>query len=195
MRLFFAVALVLSMTGSETERALALARARDGDRQQFHSRYIINLPGPIVSQIEVVTEFRRLVIIAEEHVLRGDLMFTRGVRAAGEALAPTRGKVTLKAQVRFGPMNTFIESPPYGMAIRAGAAGDNVPLEPIVSQLTPQFSVPFRTREGKTLSSLIGATIEAGVPTARFGQGTWVIAVTLDGKEIDRCAVDFSRLD
>ena len=199
MRLLVAIALgsllVSPMGGADIERAQALARARDTERQQFHSRYVINLLDPVVTQIEVVTEFRRLVIIAEEHVLRGDWMFTRSVRAAGEALASTRGKITLKAQVRFSPMNTFIESPPYGMAISAGAAGDNVPLEPIVSQLTPQFSVPFRTREGKTLSSLIGATIEAGVPTARFGQGTWVIAVTLDGKEIDRCAVDFSRLD
>ena len=152
MRLTVAVALVLSMTGTETERALALARARDSERQQFHRRYIVDLPGPIVSQIEVVTEFRRLVIVAEEHVLRGDWMFTRSVRAAGEALAPTRGKVTLKAQVRFSPMNTFIQSPPYGMAISAGAPGANVPLEPVVTQLTPQFSVPFRTRESKTLS-------------------------------------------
>ena len=29
-----------------------------------------------------VTDFRRLVIIAEEHVLRGDWMFTRGLRSA-----------------------------------------------------------------------------------------------------------------
>jgi hypothetical protein len=165
MRLIFAVALVLSMSGTETERALALARARDGERQQFHRRYVIDLSDPVVSQIEVVTEFRRLVIIAE---------------------------VTLKAQVRFSPMNTFIEAPPYGMAIGAGA---NAPLEPVVTQLMPQFSVPFRTREGKTLSSLIGATLEASIATSRFGQGTWVIAVTLDGKEIARTPVDFSRLD
>jgi hypothetical protein len=78
------------------------------------------------------------------------------------------------------------------MAIAAGAAA---PLEPVVTQLTPQFSVPFRTREGKTLSSLIGATIEGAVPTPRFGQGTWVIAVTLDGKEVAHAPVDFSRLD
>ena len=51
MRLLFAVALVLSMSGTETERALALARARDADRQQFHRRYLIDLTGPVVSQI------------------------------------------------------------------------------------------------------------------------------------------------
>jgi hypothetical protein len=192
MRLIFAVALVLSMSGTETERALALARARDSERQQFHRPYVIDLPGPVVSQIEVVTEFRRLVIIAEEHVLRGDWMFTRSVRAAGEALASTRGKITLKAQVRFSPMNSFIESPPYGMAIGAGASA---PLEPVVSQLTPQFSVPFKMRDGRTLSSLIGATLEASVATPRIGQGAWIIAVTLDGKEIARTTVDFSHLD
>jgi hypothetical protein len=192
MRLISAVALVLSMSGTETERALALARARDGERQQFHRPYIVDLPGPVVSQIEVVTEFRRLVIIAEEHVLRGDWMFTRSPRAAGEALASTRGMVTLRAQVRFSPLNTFIESPPYGLAMGAGAAA---PLEPVVTRLTPQFSVPFRTRDGRTLTSLIGATLEASVAAPRIGQGTWVIAVTLDGKEVARTMVDFSHLD
>src|SRR5579871_6065339 len=101
MRLAFAVALVISMSGSDIERALALARGRDADRQQFHSRYVFNLTDPAVTQVEVVTDFRRLEQIAEDHVLRGDWIFTRGVRAGEEALAPTRGTVTLRAQVRF----------------------------------------------------------------------------------------------
>src|SRR5215831_20530968 len=102
------VLLVSPMGGPDIERALSLARARDADRQQFHRRYLVDLPGPAVTQIEIITEFRRLVIIAEEHVLRGDSMFTRGLRAAEEAIKPVRGIVTIKAQVRFNPLNTFI---------------------------------------------------------------------------------------
>jgi hypothetical protein len=193
MRLLLAVALVLSMSGTETERALALARARDADRQQFHRRYLIDLAGPVVSQVEVVTEFRRLVIIAEEHVLRGDWMFTRSPRAAGEALAPTRGLITLKAQVRFNPLNTFIESPPYTLTMGATSAGS--PLAALDTALMPEYSVAFKARDGRNLSSLLGARLEANIAADRIGQTARSIGVALDGKEVARTTVDFGRLD
>jgi len=178
--------LVSPMDGADIERALSIARARDGERQQFHRRYVIDLPGQIVTQIEVITEFRRLVIIAEEHVLRGDWMFTRGRREAEDALKPLRGVVTLKAQVRFNPMNTFIDSPKYVLAV-----GDDV----VDTQLTPQYSVPFKARDGKTLSSLIGVGLEASMPARGLAQSVKAISVMLDGRAAGRTTYDFSKLD
>ncbi len=193
MRLLAALALIVSMSAGEIERAQALARARESERRQFHSRYVFNLQDPVVSQIEVVTEFRRLVIIAEDHVLRGDWMFTRGLRAAEEALAPARGLLTLKAQVRFNPMNTYVDAPPYALA--TGLLVGNVQLRNLDTQLTPQFSVPFKTRDGRTLSSFLGANLEATIPSDAIGQTTQAIAVTLNGKEVARTTVDFARID
>lgn len=193
MRLLSAVALVLSMSSTDIERAQALARARDSERQQFHHRYLIDLPGPTVTQIEVTTEFRRLVMMAEEHVLRGDWMFTRSVRAGQEAIAPMRGLITIKAQVRFNPLNTFIQAPPYLLALGSGAA--NVPVEALDTQVTPQFSSPVKTKDRRTLSSLVGATLEATIAAGRVGQTTQTIAVMLDGKETARTAVDFAHLE
>jgi len=193
MRLLFAVALVLSMSSAEIERAQAVARARDSERQRFHARYVINLPDPVVPRFEVVTEFRRLVIIAEDHVLRGDWMFTRSVRAAEDALAATRGMITIKAQVRFNPMNTFIESPPYALAIGAPSAGAS--LEGVSTTRSPQYSVPFKTNDGRTLSSLLGVGLEANIGADRIGQTARTIGVMLDGKELARTIVDFASLD
>ena len=193
MRLLFAVALVLSMSSGEIERAQAVARSRDSERQRFHARYLINLPDPVVPQFEVVTEFRRLVIIAEDHVLRGDWMFTRSVRAAEDALSATRGMITIKAQVRFNPMNTFIESPAYTLAI--GAPSTGAPLESVSTTLSPQYSVPFKTNDGRTLSSLLGVGLEASIGTNRIGQTARTIGVMLDGKDLARTVVDFARLD
>ena len=197
MRLLIAVALgsllISPMGGADIERAQALARARDSERQQFHARYLINLTGPVVPQIEVITEFRRLVIIAEEHVLRGDWMFTRSIRAAEDALGATRGIITIKAYVRFSPLNTFIAPPAYALAI--GGPARNSPLEGVDTQLTPQYSVPFRTPDQKTLSSLIGVSLATNVGADRIGQEARGIAVTLDGKEVVRATVDFGRLD
>lgn len=178
--------LVSPMDGADIERALSIARGRDAERQQFHRRYVLDFPDKIVTQIEVITEFRRLVIIAEDHVFRGDWMFTRGRRAAEDALKPLRGVVTLKAQVRFNPLNTFIASPPYALAV-----GDDV----IDTQLTPQYSVPFKARDGRTLSSLIGVGLEASIPASRLGQGVKTIGVMLDGQPAGRTTYDFSKLD
>jgi len=186
-----AVALVLSMGANDIERSLALARARDAERQQFHSRYIFNLTHPAITQIEVITDFRRLVIIGEEHVMRGDSMFTRGVRAGDQALAPTRGMLTIRAQLRFSPLNTFAALPDYTLAVGAPSGR----LIPVDTHATPQFSTPFKNRQGKTLSSLIGATLESDIPSADIGQTLRPVAVTLDDKEVVRVPIDFSRLE
>jgi hypothetical protein len=192
MRLAFAVALVVAMGGTDIERALTLARGRESERQQFHKRYLIDLADPVVPQIEVITEFRRLVIVAEEHVLRGDWMFTRGTRAAIDALAPTRGLITIRAQVRFNPLNTFIEPPAYALAI---GTGTGAPLERIDTQQTPQYSTPFKARDGKTLSSLTGVGLEITMAASRIGQTTRTVGVMLDARDIVHTPVDFAKLD
>lgn len=186
-----AVALVVSMSGNDMERALSIARARDTERQQFHSRYLFNLTDPTVTQFEIVTEFRRLVLIAEDHVFRGDWMFTRGLRAAEQALAPSRGMLTIRAQVRLNPLNTFIAAPNYELAIGTPAGV----LVPVDTQLTPQFSTPFKNRQGKTSTSLLGATVESTVPSEEIGQTSRLVAVTLDGKVVARITVEFKSLD
>ena len=120
-------------------------------------------------------------------------MFTRSLRAAEDALAPARGVITLNAQLRFSPLNTFIDPPGYALALCGVSA--NGAVAGLVTQVMPQYSVPFKTRDNRTLTSLIGARLEATVDVARIGQTSHAIAVTLDGKEITRTAVDFRRLD
>jgi hypothetical protein len=195
MRLLVAVALgsllIPALTGADIERAMALGRARDADRQQFHRAYVFDLPGPVVTQVEVITEFRRLVIIAEEHVQRGDWMFTRGIRAAQDALGSARGMLIVKAQVRFSPLNTFIEPPPYTIAM----SGSSTAMDVLDTQVTPQYSVPFKTKDKKTLSSLLGATLETTVEARRVGQGARTVAVLLAGKETGHTVIDFRQLE
>ncbi|HVZ36944.1 MAG TPA: hypothetical protein VG963_31175 [Polyangiaceae bacterium] len=195
MRLLAAAALgsllVSTLTGTDIERALALSRARDAERQQFHHRYVFDLHGADVTQIEIVTEFRRLVMIGEDHVLRGDSMFTRGVRAAQDALAPSRGMVTIKAQVRFNPLNTYIEPPPYTIAI---GAAPNGALQPIDTQIAAQYSSPVKVN-GRELSSLTGATLQSTIEATRIGQTTRSVAVVLGGNTVAGTVVDFSHLD
>jgi hypothetical protein len=193
VRLLLPFALVLSMSGSEIERAQQVARGRDSERQQFHRRYVFDLKDDTVTQLEVITEFRRLVLISEEHIFRGDWLFTRSVRSGEQALAPTHGLTTIRATVRFNPLNTFIAPPAYLLAMSTGVAG-SVP-SVLETTVTPQMSVPFKARDGKMLSSMVGATLEANLPSTELGQLTRVLTVILDGKEIARATVEFGKLD
>jgi hypothetical protein len=192
VRLLLSFALVLSMSPSEIERAQQTARSRVSEREQFHRRYVFDLRDATVTQVEVITEFRRLVLITEEHIFRGDWMFSRGARSAEQALAPSRGMVTIRAVVRFNPLNTYITPPPYLLALGADAAGGVPAL--LETQVTPHYSAPFKAR-GKTLSSLTGATLEADVGSVQLGQVSRIVAVVLEGRELARTAVEFGRLD
>jgi hypothetical protein len=191
VRLLLSFALVLSMSNTEIERAQQVARGRESERQQFHRRYVVDLPDATVTQLEVVTEFRRLVLITEEHILRGDWLFSRSVRSAEQALMPFRGVVIIRGNIRLNPLNTYIAPPPYVVAV-GGPAGE--PLVAVDTRLTSQFSAPFKAR-GKTITSLVGATFEAAVPASQFSQNPRTVAVSLEGKELARTLIDFSRLD
>ena len=118
-------------------------------------------------------------------------MFTRGLRAAEQALASSRGMLTIRAQVRLNPLNTFITAPDYELAIGTPSGV----LVPVDTQLTPQFSTPFKNRQGKTITSLTGATLESTLPSEEVGQTSRPVAVTLDGKVVARITVEFNRLE
>lgn len=191
MRLLLLFGLVLSVSGTEVERAQQLARSRESERQQFHRRYLVDLPDATVTQFEVITEFRRLVLLTEEHILRGDWLFSRGTRAAEQALMPFRGLVVIRSTIRFNPLNNYVTPPPYALAVGDPAAPS---LAAIDTRVTPQFSTPFKQR-GKTVTSLLGATLEADAHAAELGQTKRRLAVVFDGREIARTTIDFAQLD
>ena len=199
MRIAIAIALVATMTGAEIERAQQVARSRDGERAQFHHRYVFDLKGDTVTQIEVITEFRRLVLTTEEHLRLGDQMFSRGLREAEAAMASTRGLVTFRSKLRFHPLNTYADVPPYKIALGSAASSAaplaTSPLTAIDTQATGESSQPFKDRGGKNTVALLGATLQADVQASRIGQGVRPLGIVLDGQEVARIPVDFGHLD
>jgi hypothetical protein len=199
MRAAIAIALVATMGGAEIERAQQVARSRESERAQFHSRYVFDLKGDTVIQIEVVTEFRRLVLTTEEHLRLGDQMFSRGVREAEAAMAPTRGLVTFRSKIRFHPLNTYADVPPFKIALGPAASTAtslaSSPLTPIDTHANGESSQPFKDAGGKRVVALLGATLQADIPAVRIGPASRPLGVMLDGREIARVPVDFGRLD
>jgi hypothetical protein len=191
MRIVTAIAMVVTLTGSQLERAQQTARGRDSERAQFHGRYVFKPVNDTVIQIEVVTEFRRLVLITEQHLLAGDQMFSRGEREARAALAPMRDLVTLKAQLRFHPQNAYATVPDFKIALGEAPSGGLT--NQLATKITGDTAPPPKNPRERT--TFTGAVLEASLGSAQIGQATVPVGVVLDGRELARAVVDFGRLD
>lgn len=178
--------LVTPMSRAAIERALALARwpATDADRARFHEQYVARVAtatdptrAVAVDTIEVVTEFRRMELIAEAHARLNDL-FARGgaIQEAEQALQPYRGRLSVIAHVRFA-----LASP--SLPDVAVVFADPAP-RPI-----SESPVPFYT-EGV----ITGIDAEAVFAAAGVGETTRTVVVLVDRRPIARAAFDFRTL-
>jgi hypothetical protein len=98
--------------------ALNLGRSHDDALfEAFNKGYELS-PGGIIDRAEVITEFRRAVLIVREHAQQGEFGF--GPRELAKALAPDPGLVTFIVQVRLHPLNIFMGPPAYDLYISTG---------------------------------------------------------------------------
>jgi hypothetical protein len=136
---FRAIALlVLALAGSSPQPAeyppwfrdaIELGRTQDDALfAAFNKGYSLS-PSGIIDSTEVITEFRRAVLIVREHALLGG--FTFGPAELAKALAPYRGQVTFVVQVRLNPMNTFTAAPPYDLYVSTGPTTPPIPAKPL----------------------------------------------------------------
>ncbi len=91
--------------------ALNLGRTHDQALYDAFSAGYRLTPSGVVDSVEVITEFRRAVLIVRERALQGEYSFTANDLAS--ALTPYRGLVTFIAQVRLHPLNTYAGPPEY----------------------------------------------------------------------------------
>jgi hypothetical protein len=184
-----APALQLSLDRDLIERALQVARGSDEARARFHDLYIVHLQDPLVEQIEIVSEFRRVVLIAEDHLRAGDWMFARSAARADAALAPWRGVVTLIARLRFNPLNVYVSVPDYAIVLGGGDGA----LAAVRTERTPLLSESGSKRQ--TVRVIVGAIIESRFDAGAIAQSTRDVRVVLDGTTVAHAEVDFGRLE
>lgn len=178
-------ALKIDITLADIERALTIARGREGERAEFHARYIQRINTPFVERAEVISEFRRVVLIAEEQIARGDRLFAYSTTKAHDALQVFRRRISIRAQVRFHPQNNYVTLPPVTMALAGNAdALIGVTRDPVYAFAEPGTSAP-----------LMGAVVEGSFNAASIGQARREFVITLDGKELGRVSFDFAAID
>jgi hypothetical protein len=154
--------------------ALRLGRTSDQALYDaFNAGYQLAPAGPVASA-EIITEFRRAVLIVRDHANQGEYGFTE--RDLEHAIAPYRGLVTIVVEIRLNPLNTFINAPPYTLYIRTGPS--TKPLLPRNFERTALFGVPM-ARPG---SPLTGVRLSAAFSVADIESAAAPSAMVLDDK-------------
>ena len=178
-------ALDVALSQEDIERALAMARGSEAERTRFHSRYLFSINDATVTQLEVITEFRRFVITAEERLRQGDWMFAQGTRAAETLLAPRRGQMTIVARLRFNPLNVYVSVPAFEISLG---------VQPLDTRTTAQYAPPMSGQKNTT-TSLVGALLETDFAAAAVGQMARPVSVRLNDKELARAMIDFAHIE
>jgi hypothetical protein len=184
---FFVVLVLTALGPADIERALTIGKDGDAARARFHAAYVASPETPDIERVEVVTEFRRVVLAQEEHIRRGDHMFS--ARQARAEIGSTQGKVTIGVRVRFHPQNVYVSVPAYEVAI-----GDPA-IPPADVRRTPLYAnVGPKPPKGQA-TPLIGGLVEADFDAGLIGSNARTVRVLLDRREVARVMVDFGRLD
>jgi hypothetical protein len=181
-------AIELDENAAKIDAALEIARKPEAERATFHKPYIMATSSPIVESIEIITEFRRLVKIAEARIADGDRFFAQNTLAAQEAIRPFQHHVSVVAHVRFHPQNTYVVGPPVDVVVLDG-------FEP-VPRLDLQSQTEFGFASGKPKPQLpvVGVTTEAVFDADVVGQNYHTIVVRVETKDVARLTIDFGRL-
>jgi len=183
-------ALNLHITSADMQRALTLARwpTADAERSRFHGRYVFAVNSPTVEyfavqKLEVITEFRRLEMIAEEHARLNDTFGRGGLHEVEEALRPWRGRLSIIVSLVFDPTRYITGVPAVDLMLEG-----------------PTLLAPLDTTRRGVYGSgdhpvLVGGMIESTFDADAVGQDVRQLFIHRGGKPIARPPIDFSRLE
>ena len=178
-------ALETDLSDQQIERALRLGRNTAAERERFHRRYVFPADGrtPVVNglqleSIEVISEFRRMELIAEEHARINDTFGRAGLRDAKQALAPWRRNVSIVARVRVIGATNMVRVPRLEVTL------DSLPA-----------AGPVLRRDISNDAALVGGEIETPFDAAVVGETTRTVAVLRNDRLLGRVRVDFRSID
>jgi hypothetical protein len=193
--LLFAQASIAAVTEVMTDRdiaqALNLANGSDATRGLFHAPYYVAVDNPLIEHVEIITEFRRFVLAAEDQLKAGNWMMARGGfdpkgRTLRDLLRPLAGQVSIRARLRFHPLNNYVTLPAFDILL-----GDPTLLA-LNSLRTPHIT-PASGEPG-TRDVINGATIEVFYNAPTIDDRVVPVRLISEGKELARVSVDFSRV-
>lgn len=166
--------------------AVRLGLSRDAwALDRFHAPYRHLLGGPFLQSLELISEFRRVVLSAERATRAGETM---DARSAERVLDPFRGLVTVVVGVRFNPQNTYRSMPRLEAVIYSPAGGT---VTPVGQRARPSYL----SGPAPPGTPILEGTLEADFQgSALDPPGQLLVGIFLEGKEIERIPVDLAGL-
>jgi hypothetical protein len=155
----------------------------------FHDRYRIPIDDPVIREVEIVTEFRQVVLMTEEREGLGDA--TWDVDRARMAARSHRGRLDLILHLQFSPQNTYQSMPAYSVALydRPGGAGT---ILPVGTTATPAYVGGQPAPPG---TPILAGSVRAMFDADRLDpHGRYLAAILLDGREVRRVPLDLGSI-
>lgn len=170
------------------DEAIAMGQSRiEAVRTRYHQPYRIQGTRPPIDSIEIVTPFRRVVLLAEERVRVGNRVF--GQREALAALGDRAAVVEVLVEMTFHPLNVFVAVPDYSVELATASP---------VARISPR-NISRVPRLGSAVPGG-GQPLTGGTITASFDAGTlnptgvYDVIVSEKGKELARGRVNLGQL-
>jgi len=171
---------------SYIDEALRLGRSPDAAlHASFSKGYELAVSAPVASA-EIITEFRRAVLIVREHMQRGEVGYTS--HELGGAIKPHLGLVTFIVNVNLHPLNTYTKMPSYDLYVSSGAIS-----APVASE-TPIRRDPIYAL-GPPGSPLVGLRLEVTLSREKLAaaRAPELIVTNETADVVWRGRVDLSR--
>jgi hypothetical protein len=178
------------LTDQDVASALQMANASEATRAVFHATYRIAVDDPTVERLEVITEFRRFVLAAEDQMKAGNWVMGRGGydpkgRSLKDVLRPLGGQVSIRAQLRFHPQNSYVTLPAFDILLG----------EPTLLAINASRTPHVTPATGPGMRDVLtGATIETFYNAPTIADRVLPVRLLLEGRELTRVSVDFSRV-
>jgi hypothetical protein len=142
----------------DAREALRLGRSQDEALYAAFTKGYSLSPAEPIESAEIITEFRRAVLLVRARAQLGEFGFTE--RDLGVAMAPHLGLITFIAQVRLNPMHTYAAAPAYELYVSTGP--ETPPLAGREMKRDPVYAL------GPMGSPLIAVRLEITIPRARI---------------------------
>jgi hypothetical protein len=185
------------------DEAVVIGQSRiEAVRGRFHRPYRVPIGRAPVDYVDIVTPFRRMVILAEERAQSGARGFTQ--REAASALGPNASVVDIVVELTFHPLNVFVGVPGYDVQLVRPSSDS--PLLPRSVTRTPRFGsrieVPSPATPNPAILNTPGVSqpVTGGAIAATFDatvlerSGVYDVVISEMGKELGRGRLDFGAL-
>jgi hypothetical protein len=154
---FLAALTVAAVPQDPLREALNLGHTRDQSLfDSFNRGYQLTSSGTI-DRAEIITEFRRAVMLVRERESLGD--YIQDSPTLSNALAPFAGLVTVIVEARLNPLNTYAKAPSYELYVSTGPT-----TKPIAGKPSTRDAVyPIGAPSG---SGMVAVRLTASFPRA-----------------------------